>query len=259
MGILILLFAGLPLQAEDKPKEKPSTPADQYRTLDAEYQTAREEFDNALRKAKTAEEREKIIEQGRPQPDQFIPRFMELADKEPKDPAAVDALLWVIHHSPSVLDASLSSPQARALNALLRDHSGSEKLRGLFWSMGNSEDKAAETWLRTALERSTRREVQGEACLALAQHLRIREANKADQEIEKLYERILARYADIKQAAPGAEGTLGDVAKRALFEIRHLAISKPVPDIEGEDLDGKRFKLSDYRGKVVLLEFWGFW
>ena len=31
------------------------------------------------------------------------------------------------------------------------------------------------------------------------------------------------------------------------------------PEIEGEDLDGKKFKLSDYRGKVVLLDFWGHW
>ena len=30
-------------------------------------------------------------------------------------------------------------------------------------------------------------------------------------------------------------------------------------EIEGEDLDGTKFKLSDYRGKVVLLDFWGHW
>lgn len=28
------------------------------------------------------------------------------------------------------------------------------------------------------------------------------------------------------------------------------------PEIVGEDADGKSFKLSDYRGKVVLLDFW---
>ena len=38
-----------------------------------------------------------------------------------------------------------------------------------------------------------------------------------------------------------------------------LAIGKVAPDIAGEDLDGKTFKLSDYRGKVVVLDFWGDW
>jgi peroxiredoxin len=32
-----------------------------------------------------------------------------------------------------------------------------------------------------------------------------------------------------------------------------------VPDLRGEDLDGKTFKLSDYRGKVVFLDFWAHW
>jgi hypothetical protein len=37
------------------------------------------------------------------------------------------------------------------------------------------------------------------------------------------------------------------------------SIDKPAPDIVGKDLDGKPLKLSDYRGKVVLLDFWGNW
>jgi hypothetical protein len=45
----------------------------------------------------------------------------------------------------------------------------------------------------------------------------------------------------------------------AVREPNALAIGECVPDIEGEDLDGVRFKLSDYRGKVVMLEFWGNW
>jgi hypothetical protein len=38
-----------------------------------------------------------------------------------------------------------------------------------------------------------------------------------------------------------------------------LGVGKPAPEIEGEDVDGKPMKLSDYRGKVVLLDFWGNW
>jgi peroxiredoxin len=31
------------------------------------------------------------------------------------------------------------------------------------------------------------------------------------------------------------------------------------PEIEGVGIDEKPMKLSDYRGKVVLLDFWGDW
>ena len=53
--------------------------------------------------------------------------------------------------------------------------------------------------------------------------------------------------------------TIADRVVSELFEIRHLAIGKTVPDIVAEDLDGKSFKLSEYRGKVVVLDFWGNW
>jgi cytochrome oxidase Cu insertion factor (SCO1/SenC/PrrC family) len=34
------------------------------------------------------------------------------------------------------------------------------------------------------------------------------------------------------------------------------AVSKTAPEIVGVDADGEKFHLSDYRGKVVLLDFW---
>jgi len=43
------------------------------------------------------------------------------------------------------------------------------------------------------------------------------------------------------------------------FEKEKLQIGMEVPDIVGEDVDGVAFKLSDYRGKVVVLDYWGFW
>lgn len=49
------------------------------------------------------------------------------------------------------------------------------------------------------------------------------------------------------------------MAESELFEMRQLTIGKMAPEIEGEDIEGKRFKLSDYRGKVVVLTFSGNW
>ncbi len=53
--------------------------------------------------------------------------------------------------------------------------------------------------------------------------------------------------------------TLGELAKQRLDEMNNLVEGKPAPEIDAEGVDGKRFKLSDYRGKVVVLIFWGTW
>ena len=36
-------------------------------------------------------------------------------------------------------------------------------------------------------------------------------------------------------------------------------VGSPAPETAGEDLDGVPFRLSDYRGNVVVLDFWGDW
>ncbi len=38
-----------------------------------------------------------------------------------------------------------------------------------------------------------------------------------------------------------------------------IAIGQPTPDIVGNDTTGQEMKLSDYRGQVVMLDFWGDW
>jgi len=38
-----------------------------------------------------------------------------------------------------------------------------------------------------------------------------------------------------------------------------INVGELAQDISAEDLDGVTFKLSDYRGKVVILDFWGHW
>jgi hypothetical protein len=46
---------------------------------------------------------------------------------------------------------------------------------------------------------------------------------------------------------------------RGAVALDNAPIGKPAPEIEWDDIDGKAFKLSDYKGKVVLLDFWGNW
>ncbi len=50
-----------------------------------------------------------------------------------------------------------------------------------------------------------------------------------------------------------------DLGKLELKLAASLSAGKRAPEIQGEDVDGAKFKLSDYRGKVVLIDFWGDW
>ena len=43
------------------------------------------------------------------------------------------------------------------------------------------------------------------------------------------------------------------------FDPRYELLGMPVPDFSATDLDGNPISLQDYRGKVVLLDFWVFW
>jgi peroxiredoxin len=49
--------------------------------------------------------------------------------------------------------------------------------------------------------------------------------------------------------------TLAAVAERELSEIRSLSVGKKALEIDGKDVDGKPMRLSEFRGKVVLLDF----
>ncbi len=73
-------------------------------------------------------------------------------------------------------------------------------------------------------------------------------------------EEIGTQYSDVVLMERGdTKIRIGEKCEGTLFELRNLAIGKVVPDITGEDLDGEEFNLSDYRGKVVVLDFWGDW
>ncbi len=284
--LMLLLFAPAAWaldETKDKPKPaKPATPAEEYRALTQEFDKARGEVFKALREAKKEEDREKVMNKYRALAPSFAGRFLKLAQDHPKDAAAVDALVWIVSNAEAAPEAG------KAVAALVQDHLQSEKIGSLVQRLEYSRFPPAEKLLRAVLEKSTNQEMQGRASFILALNLKnkseeIKQIRQADpkmakqleqfygkvhlkeyaskdpdkllKEAEGFFERVLEQYPDLKHF----NRTQGEAAKGELFEIRNLAIGKVAPDIEGEDIDSKKFKLSDYRGKVVVLDFWGNW
>jgi cytochrome oxidase Cu insertion factor (SCO1/SenC/PrrC family) len=68
--------------------------------------------------------------------------------------------------------------------------------------------------------------------------------------------RLLAMLAILVAGCTSWENRTTTPGKQAPGAV---AVGQAAPEIEGEDIDGKSFKLSDYRGKVVMLDFWGNW
>lgn len=259
-------------EATDKDAEPEPTIADKIASIEAEKSKAMEEF-RAWYDEASAEEKAKNFQEHYPDPETYAARVLELATDAPKDSEAEEALMWVANNS-------RGASAAEAVGILLDKHGDNEKIADTLPMLAYGYGAANEAALRKAAEAGKSERVKALGTLALAQYLQripqmkeIVETNpqaaeqlsehveyfktfKADNaEIRKLYTTAVEKYGSISTR----RGTIADSAEGALFELNNLQVGMAAPDIEGADLDGTEFKLSDYKGKVVLLDFWGNW
>jgi hypothetical protein len=282
-----IAFSGVVLAQESssKPAEsQPDTVEAKIEAIEAEMKSARDAWFKDYRAAKTDEEKTRLFKEKYPKPDTWFPRLYEVARAAPKSKDAETALLWIATRGAS------SESAADAIETLLRDHVESEGLAGLADSLGGSGSPKSEDRLKSLEARSPHKKVKGRAVYARADlrksmgaraahvqavkdpealkeleddfkpdelaRLRALDVAANGKEVEALLEQVAAKYPDVEAYE---DVTLGDRARGDLFEIRNLAIGMVAPEIEGKDVDGKALRLSDFKGKVVVLDFWGNW
>lgn len=248
-ALVSLLFL-VPLQAPDL---KPS-PADTLRALKEQYEQFTTQWTKDLEQVDDGG-REKLLEARRKEGQAAAQRALKLAHDYPDDPVAFDALEWVITGGLGPYPETW-----QALNSVTERHLTSPKLSLICRHARSFRSGSFDTeaFLRSVLAKNPHREVQGYACVNLAGLLAAGAESAARlREAEALYQRTIDQYGDIR--SEGRRQSLGQWAAATLYRLRHLQPGKLAPEIEGEDIDGKRFKLSDYRGKVVVLNFWGHW
>jgi AhpC/TSA family len=185
----------------------------------------------------------------------IVTAVVKRAEKDDAESQAVDLLGWAATNGPFM-------PAGQKATKLLiekdPDHKSIEQLCTIL-SRGYRSQSV--DLLKKVLEKSSKESNKAAAALALGKSLYLRTDALGDQpeagdkvaaEAEKYLLQVIEEFGK-KNAAKRTE------AEKELHSLRTLRVGKEAPQIAAGDLDGTEFKLSDYRGKVVLLDFWGHW
>jgi hypothetical protein len=207
-------------------------------------------------------------------------KALELAKQQTADPKVVPVLTWILQTVPTLAVAE------QAADLLMQHHPKAKELFDMAERMTGLPTPWSERILTSIIKTGDDRKPAALYLLAKSYHARaeapaafgslddkvlknittrfgpdymeyLRKADSPafERQAEQVLDQLIAQHPDVKYH----DQPLAERAKSLLFEIRNLAIGKKAPEINGEDIDGKPMKLSDYRGKVVVLDFWGHW
>jgi peroxiredoxin len=236
-----------------------ATPAERYRELAAKY-GARSFIDDDQAGRDAARQ------------------FLAVAREAPDDPSTFDALEWVVRNS-------LYSPEtAEAMAILAADHVDDPRSAKLLRQADLIRDELFDPlteWAEAAALKCTTKERRAEALLIAAMHAKRRcerrewealrtalasgsqyatppaedRAKLATEAAAKL-QRVVEEYGWLPYVDfNGRRRTFGTVARSEKDRLPMLI----APDISGDDANGSPMRLSDFRGRVVILTFTAEW
>ncbi|HTF91011.1 MAG TPA: hypothetical protein VK843_21530 [Planctomycetota bacterium] len=250
--VLALAFGLTPTQAQQK-----GTPAERLEALiERVHTTTNDYYRKNLKKDLTEEERDEVMKH-RPGLE-FLAEFEALAVEAKGSDVSAKAR---IEELSIYCDFQKKEDAQKTLDLLLTETMQSKALEDLPPTLvyaygpmaGADRAKAA---LQTMLDKSEHKEVKASALFSLAT-MSCGRRSTAEQKVEgrKYFERLIEEFGDL---APHGR-TYRESAEAFLFELDHLQIGMVAPDFESIDENGTKFKLSDYRGKVLVIDFWGNW
>lgn len=268
---LVMIAAVCPLAvAQDKPPVK----AEQ---ADLEFTALQKEFQDALKahNEKAMKEFEAEKKAGKKTfrafsfftGSEFSKRFLALAEKNPDAPTSVRAVLMALN--------TAGGPKGEAgtwkpVLKLLHEHFVTKPdLKRVLRMVAQAHDADGDAFIHEVIAKNPDRKVQAEAYQALIS-TRENEANlvdvlKKNEKFREQFEKNLGKEEAAKQVVKAeAAGREAEELKKTLHEnysdiVNDLSVGRTMPELTGEGLDGKTIRLSDLKGKVVVLDVWATW
>jgi len=257
-------------------------PTARVAALDRELREAHRAWAEATRAADSPEAAAKVASPDGPL---FARDFLAIAREHPDDPAAASALTGALTADP------FGPTWAGAIERLAARHARSPDIGPALATIALDATRTdVEPFLRAVLRENPSPPVRAEAARALEVHLtrlageganlrahpdraarvaatfgeaelrRLRDRDEAAlrREADGLLELLRRDYRDLPDGRDSGQ-TFGAYAESVLRERRDLVVGRPAPEIEGVDLDGRPMRLSEFRGRVVVVSWWASW
>lgn len=212
-----------------------------------------------------------------PDPKKLVPHLLKLADQYPGTEGSGNALSLAVYYG---------ADQDSIVDRIFDEFADHEYIARLIPDLVNNSGTTKR--LERLSSNSEFAEVRGVAKIALVlQQQQFRESRQklerglvevtpskaaeirsstiySDERTVSLVNDILENHSDVEWQYPKYQNRTSSLkaakmVEPVLFRIQRLSEGKQVPDIQGKDLDGVEFSLSDYRGKVILLDFYADW
>ena len=280
---LVLLGIALPLFGQDttgkKAQPKPATPiktadsdvekSEGQKKLDSlrnEFKKLQDDVIQEYKDAKSPEEAQKLIPKIQknllklPREDYAKKALALSKTMQTTDQGSFDALVFAMS---MVSRGNNKEIMKEAVDMIVKDHSKNPKMISVLGFISSTPDGAS--ILEKIATKTDDRNLAGLAWYAITENLQqqsgevgIKQAEELNKRTEMIYEKLAKDYADVPMA--NGRGTIGSTIKAALFELQNLSIGKVAPEVLCLNIDGdKEDKLSNYKGKVVVLDIWATW
>ena len=245
--------------------------------LQSDFKTEFEKFETAIAEAEDQLAKQQIFRNENPVP-QYLADLKRIANQFPQTGAGFDAAMELVSRSKA-------DEKDTATLLLIENYAGRLNYTKVINSfLADLPNPQIEGWIKALIEFAPNPESEARAKLAMARyvdqipsfrdgfllnpHLMAKlpesvqtylQRDRTTTEKEEL-EHWLMEVIDEHPDGHYRRGkSFKEYANSALFELNNLNVGQEAPEIVGKDLDGIEFRLSDYRGKIVMLDFWGHW
>ncbi len=243
---------------------------EEFDKLQKEYEQAQQEWMEGIEK-QSAENPQKMFDMSGNPAGEFLPRFRKLAEAHAGKSEAIPPLAWIVENGMMAgtmlfgMGGRQSDPQW-AFEVLSENHAADPAIKdaigdGLRFAIMDQEQ--LRKFCEKVREVNPDKQAKGRATLLLAKSLYDGplimlpgfSVNKEKQKADR--QRAGEFFRSVVKDLGGTEEA--EEAGRYIYELEHLQLGMKAPEILGQDVESKEIKLSQFKGQVVVLDFWGFW